>query len=130
VVNLSAIANPQVERYHWKRVKKSGSNSGHIVRNDLMSLSLDKFEEFEELTKSSIQAHGSLLYISNISRSDSGLYICSASNKIGESRAFLEINVFCKSRNKLVFFVTFLLTKQIFCSNFILKCRFGFYCQS
>ncbi len=105
MVNLSAIANPQVERYHWKRVKKSGSNSGHIVRNDLMSLSLDKFEEFEELTKSWIQAHGSLLYISNISRSDSGLYICSATNKIGESRAFLEINVFCKSRNKLLFFL-------------------------
>jgi len=99
------MANPQVERYRWKRVKKSGSNSGHIVRSDLMSLSLDKFEEFEALAKTSIQAHGSVLYISNISRSDSGLYVCSANNKIGESRAFLQINVFCKSRNKLLFLI-------------------------
>lgn len=78
-------------------------NSGHIGRNDLISLSSDR-SEWEDLSeKSSILAKGSVLYISNVSRTDSGLYVCNASNKIGDSTAFLRLDVFCKSRNKLLF---------------------------
>ena len=76
VVNLSAKANPSVDRYEWKLFKKFVSNIGHIGRNDLISLSSDRSEEWEDLpTKSSVRAKGSVLYISNVSRTDSGLYV-------------------------------------------------------
>lgn len=67
--------------------------------NELMAASLDKLQHLAEPQKSSIEAHESLLYISNISRSDAGLYICSARNSIGESRTLLQIDVMCMPAN-------------------------------
>ncbi|CAG2166888.1 unnamed protein product [Oppiella nova] len=95
VVNLSAKANPPVVRYSWKYVQKFGSNSGHRNGlNDDYSLSLNRSEELSELgTKGSIRAQGSLLYITNVSRADSGLYVCIASNKIGDSSASLLLDI-------------------------------------
>ncbi|CAG2111842.1 unnamed protein product, partial [Medioppia subpectinata] len=95
VVNLSAKANPPVNRYDWKYVKLD-SISGHSNgRNDGSYLSLNRSEEMTHLkTKSTVRAQGSLLHMSNVSRFDSGLYVCSATNKIGDSSASLFLNVF------------------------------------
>lgn len=100
VVNLSVRANPPVERFQWKRLIKWSKNSDTFVQNDIISF-LDKTDNFEELRNSSMQAQGSVLYIFNVSRTDAGLFVCIANNKIGESVAAVDINVLCKCKSTL-----------------------------
>ncbi|RWS31861.1 nephrin-like protein [Leptotrombidium deliense] len=79
VVNLSLKANPRAERFLWRKVTGKAAN--------------ELEEQTEALPSNSMRTNESTLYIWNISRNESGKYKIEAENSIGESHAYVLIDV-------------------------------------